>query len=135
MKKRNRKILLVITMTMLLIFALSGCGSPPKGVSFDGKTITATLETNATTGYLWQWEIADNSIVKHQADSYESYDKDDDVLGVGGVQTFLFEGVSKGKTYITLTNKQNWKNGETAETIVMKVKVNKDGTIDYVKQK
>jgi predicted secreted protein len=82
-------------------------GGNPLSFSVDGKTLTAKLKGNATTGYAWTCQINDESIISKTTDQYATNENNGQV-GVGGIHTFVFEGAKKGSTKITFTYKRPW---------------------------
>ncbi len=82
-------------------------GGNPLSFSVDGKTLTAKLIGNATTGYSWTCKVDDESIVSKTSDQYATNENNGQV-GVGGIHTFVFEGAKKGSTKITFTYKRPW---------------------------
>ena len=66
------------------------------------RTIEFTVETNGGVPYEWEYEIEDQSIVKY-VETKEIENKNDGSL-VGGLikYNFVFKGIKKGTTKITL---------------------------------
>jgi len=67
-----------------------------------GDKIAVRLESNPSTGYLW--EIIENNpeILVFVDKSFESKKRDEKMVGVGGFDTFLFEAKSKGVVSVKL---------------------------------
>jgi len=95
-------------------------GGNPLSFSVDGKTLTAKLIGNATTGYSWTCKVDDESIVSKTTDQYVANENNGQV-GVGGIHTFVFEGAKKGSTKITFTYKRPWES-DGAGVRMLKVK-------------
>ena len=95
-------------------------GKNPLTFSVDGKTLTAKLIGNATTGYAWTCKIDDEGIVSKTSDQYATNENNGQV-GVGGIHTFVFEGAKKGSTKITFTYKRPWET-DGAGVRMLKVK-------------
>jgi len=95
-------------------------GGNPLSFSVDGKTLTAKLIGNATTGYSWTCKVDDESIVSKTSDQYVANENNGQV-GVGGIHTFVFEGAKKGSTKITFTYKRPWES-DGAGVRMLKVK-------------
>ncbi len=95
-------------------------GGNPLSFSVDGKTLTAKLIGNATTGYSWTCKVDDESIVSKTSDQYATNENNGQV-GVGGIHTFVFEGAKKGSTKITFTYKRPWES-DGAGVRMLKVK-------------
>ena len=95
-------------------------GGNPLSFSVDGKTLTAKLKGNATTGYSWTCKIDDEGIISKTTDQYAA-DENNGQVGVGGIHTFVFEGAKKGSTKITFTYKRPWET-DGAGVRMLKVK-------------
>lgn len=72
-------------------------------VLFGNNLCKVTMVYNEDRGYVWECDIADESVVKLKSENKGR-----------AAQTFVFEGISEGQTEITMTNKK----GETAECIL-----------------
>lgn len=93
----------------------------------DGK-LYVTLDANATTGYEWMYSVKKDGIVSLENSEYVPNEHAPQMVGVGGVQKFVFKGSKKGKTEITLEYKRA--SSEDAETTLeISVEVDKDGNI------
>lgn len=64
---------------------------------------TVMMTYNEDRGYVWECDIADDSIAAVKSERTS-----------GSVQSFVIEGISEGRTAVTMTNKK----GETAECII-----------------
>jgi inhibitor of cysteine peptidase len=88
-----------------------------------GGRATIQLEANPTTGY--QWEPAsepDSSVLRVVSDEYVAADSD--VVGSGGTQVMVIEGVAAGSTTLELRYVRPWEDGgEPAETAAYDVTV------------
>lgn len=72
-----------------------------------GKEVVITLEANATTGY--QWQLAkplDESLLKLVSSEYLP-DKTE-LVGVGGKQVWVFQGIKEGKTVVYFKYIRPW---------------------------
>ena len=99
-------------------------GKNPLTFSVDGKTLTAKLIGNVTTGYSWTCKTDDESIVSKTSDQYVANDSNNgQMVGVGGVHTFIFDAQKKGSTKITFTYKRPWES-DGAGVRMLKVKYN-----------
>lgn len=72
-------------------------------VLFGNNLCTVMMTYNEDRGYVWEYDIADESVITLKSEKVS-----------GSVQTFTFEGISEGRTEVTLTNKK----GETSECIL-----------------
>lgn len=94
----------------------SGCKrqvpSDPSGGGFIhslrvGKTMTVSLPSNPSTGYRWHW--SNREAVRHVDTAFWSYDTDrPGVPGAGGVERWIFRGLSKGRDTIRLEYRRPW---------------------------
>lgn len=64
---------------------------------------TVMMTYNEDRGYVWECDIADDSIAAVKKERIS-----------GSVQSFVIEGISEGRTAVTMTNKR----GDTAECII-----------------
>ena len=71
-----------------------------------GKNYVIKFDANSTTGYFWNYELSDESIVEVVKDSYEENAVDEDIVGVGGTQTYEIKGLKKGEVTILFTYQQ-----------------------------
>ena len=83
-----------------------------------GDRATLELEANPTTGY--QWELAtepDSSVVSVVSDTYTAATSDTGMVGAGGTQVIVIEGVAAGTTTLELRYVRPWEtDGAAAET-------------------
>lgn len=100
---------------------------------FEGKDLTVDYEENATTGYSWEFAIADENIIKFV--SNEQAAGDTNLAGAPGTHSFKFQAAGEGTTEITMTYRQPWDGGDTAETKVITVTVGKNQEITACSEK
>jgi len=114
----NRLIILV-TASVLLVGSVIGCVSgqqkeytdPRQDIEIGvGEQFIITLDSNPTTGYEWQADF-DESLLGLVQDEFKPAKTEPGMAGVGGKQSFTFQGVKKGKTEVTLTYKRSWEEG------------------------
>ncbi len=72
-------------------------------VLFGNNLCTLTMVYNEDRGFVWECDIADDSVAVVKSESAR-----------GSVQTFAIEGISEGRTEITMTNKD----GDTSSCII-----------------
>jgi len=134
MKRRNgmtgtgrRAVWLIVTAAI----CLAGCGKTrlEEGITYTKNRMVIILESNPTTGYTWNAEIADPTVLKFVSDIYEQTEGTEGLTGSGGYDVFTFEAVSEGTTVVTLTYARQWEGGETAEVREVTVNVASDKTI------
>ncbi len=88
-----------------------------------GKEIKLTLGANPTTGYQWQVDELDETILLQDGEA--EYKSDSSLIGSGGTTTFHFRPVARGETWLTLTYLRPWEDGvEPAKTFSVHITVN-----------
>jgi predicted secreted protein len=93
----------------------------------DGK-LYIELDANATTGYEWIYHFKKDGIISLEDSEYITDKHEPGMVGVGGVQKFIFKGDKKGKTEINLEYKRA-SSEDAAKTVEVNVEVDKDGNI------
>ena len=91
-----------------------------------GEEITIKLDENPTTGYGWSYFISgDCNSIKNISDKYEPdlESMKEQLVGFGGVRTFVFSAVSKGSVEITFSYMRPWEK-EAIEQKVYKITIN-----------
>ena len=106
----------IISVMLLTLPMLSGCIS--KEVKLDvsdngnqiklnkGQMLVITLEANPTTGYTWEIEQLNASIMR-QVGKIE-FQPESVAIGAGGVQTLRLEPVNAGETPLKLVYHRPW---------------------------
>lgn len=117
----NKRTTLGAGVTLIAMLMLMGCGAKEQ------KNFKVELEENATTGYRWFYEIADETVVQCVED--ETVEGDKDKAGAPGTRVFEFSGMKEGETTITFTYKRDWEGGETADTKEITVEVDEEGNM------
>ena len=129
--KIQSSILLTASFILLLlttVYIFSGCNIAGKiytesnnGDNLNLKindVITIRLESNATTGYKWNLSEENNSgIISLIYSDYIEKENKDDLVGVGGFETFTFKVVSGGSTTLILTYNRSWEKDVQPEKI------------------
>ncbi len=100
-------------------------------VSTNKNEFTIQLPANATTGYSWVEGDVDTECVKLLSE-YKEFENSDGAVGVGGTETFKGTLVQARSTSFTLTYKQDWDGGETAQTLTVTITAADDGTIEDI---
>ena len=85
-----------------------------------GESFSVVLPGNATTGYSWQVEGIDASILSAAEPVYVS---DSELVGAGGVYTFTFTAAAAGETELRLVYLRPWEQVEPLQTFTMTVTV------------
>lgn len=87
--------------------------------------IEIKLESNPTTGYSWVLsKTVDDTIVSVTGPKFIESDKDEELVGVGGYETFTLKAISSGKTDIILNYEKSWEEGaEPIDTFKITISV------------
>jgi len=86
--------------------ALKDGGTVSLGV---GQALHISLGANATTGYAWVCNVADETVVTLLGEGYVMDDCDDpEMTGIGGTQHFFLSALAAGESQIELREKQFW---------------------------
>lgn len=81
-----------------------------------GDTIDVTLAGNPTTGFTWETEAVDASVLKQLGEpEYVPDPHPVGVVGSGGKFTFRFEAVASGQTLLRLVYHRPWETGVAPE--------------------
>jgi inhibitor of cysteine peptidase len=143
----DRKVIVSATRGIALLFALllvAGCQpgepvetpEPVEGTVIDeshnggqvelpqGETLVVRLESNPSTGYLWEIDELDEGIVQQVGDTvFESSVQDDPPPGTGGWTIFQFRGVGNGESELRLIYHQPWTEEEPLSTFSVRIVV------------
>lgn len=103
-----------------LLVLTSGCGpsriklsSADAGSQVEaavGQQIVIRLEGNPTTGYTWEPQDLDTSLVE-QVGETEFKSSSPGLVGAGGTQTLTFQALAAGTTELTLVYHRPWEEG------------------------
>jgi inhibitor of cysteine peptidase len=85
-----------------------------------GQSFSIVLAGNPTTGYGWQVEGIDGTVLTASEPVYVS---DSDLIGSGGTYTFTFTAAAAGDTEVRLVYLRSWEQAEPLETFTMIVTV------------
>lgn len=78
-----------------------------------GEEFSRTLESNPTTGYVWKPSFNEQLL---ELKSNEFFPKDNgNLVGSGGIETFIFEALKPGNTEIVFSYVRPWE-GESSDT-------------------
>ena len=78
-----------------------------------GDKIRAKLCSNPTTGFKWEYEISNESVLKEEDHDFK--EPEGDVVGDPGIEVWTFEAVNKGMTEVRMVYNQPWEGGEKEE--------------------
>jgi inhibitor of cysteine peptidase len=135
LKTESRAFLILAALLIFVLTAFTAC-APNSGIlSFtekdNGSSITLdkdqrieiNLESNMTTGYSWKLsESTDTSIAAMVSSEYIESKKDEEMVGTGGIETFIFEAENTGQAEIILEYVKPWEENVEPEK-VFKIKI------------
>jgi inhibitor of cysteine peptidase len=90
-----------------------------------GQVLVVALESNPTTGYRWEVSEVDEKVLSQlgEAEFREAPTEGEQMVGVGGTETFRFES-APGTTTLTLVYHRSWETDvEPLETFTVEVTV------------
>lgn len=88
------------------------------------------LEENPTTGYSWQYTVADDNIAVVEDDEYVENQTPEGWTGAGGEHTYRVSGISAGETTITFKYARPWEIDKAPEKeITFNLKVNENNEV------
>jgi len=124
----NMKWLIVITALFITscafgVIRLNDADNGRKLELREGQEIVVSLESNPTTGYIWEISnIGDGIIAQVGKTTYESKS---DLLGAGGIQVFRFKAKGAGQVDLNFVYHRPWeKNVKPVRTFSLKITVN-----------
>jgi predicted secreted protein len=108
-----RRVPLLLVLAMLVVLSLGACATriqePVTVVERDsgcmvelriGGKLVVVLGANPSTGYLWEIESKDMTVVRQDGES--EFKADSDVPGAAGTLTMRFEAVAVGKEWLRI---------------------------------
>ena len=117
MKNRIVWIELIVLGTMLLALGLAGCGDK------EPQTATLKLSANPTTGY--EWSFTQTPDLFDVSSEYVPDETDEEMVGVGGIETFTLTPTKAGSTEINFYYKQPWDEDSLDTRLTYQVTVDK----------
>jgi len=69
--------------------------------------IVITLDSNPTTGYMWVVDF-DDEYLSFTKQEFIPGAVGEDIVGVGGLEKFIFNPIKVGKTELTFNYKRDW---------------------------
>ena len=90
--------------------------------------VTVSLDENPSTGYAWQYAVADESVVQNCGDTYSS-DAPAGIAGAGGIRALSFLGLQAGTTTVTFTYLRAWETDPPIRTVVVEITVAENRTV------
>ena len=129
---KGRLLALGLALILSVLF-FSGCG-PAKEIKLDasangrqvelrkGQTLVITLESNPTTGFMWEVVELDESILRQMGEA--EFQPESEALGAGGTETFRFQAMSPGQAALKLVYHRPWEEDmDPLETFSLQVVV------------
>ncbi|GAK61400.1 secreted protein-like protein [Candidatus Vecturithrix granuli] len=74
-----------------------------------GDVFVIVLEGNPTTGYTWELDTLDATIVQQIGEA--EFTPESDAIGSGGKFTFRFQAISAGQSFLKLLYHRPWEQG------------------------
>lgn len=138
--KKTGLAFIICLLSLIMAIAYSDTASAEDGEGFKigrkGKNLKITLISNASTGYGWQYEISDTSVLSLKDEEYIQKDTGDIPLyGTPGIQNYVFKAEKAGTVKVTLRYLRPWDEDSLLRTNIYTVKINKKGRITKVKLK
>ncbi len=106
-------------------FSFVGCVSSDKAGSDEMAVIE--LKGNPTTGYLWSYTIADESVISVSEES--EYLGKGNVVGAPSMFYYMIHPLAPGETTVTFVYKRPWENTEADTVKTYRVTVSRDGKV------
>lgn len=139
MKKHLLTIRLLMVLILIILFFISSvflfisCKSL-REITFADKNSTLRLEkgvllrlkleSNPTTGYQWVLsEYTDTGIIFQKDYIFSEKDENEELVGVGGIEIFVFEAINSGKTELILSYIRPWEKEEPKEEFIFKINI------------
>lgn len=126
----------VTALLFLILFLLTGCGADSADGNGDeeirlydsnngdtvnlriGQIVVITLESNPTTGYTWEVEELDESILAQVGDidfiPESESESEPQLVGQGGTQVIHFQALAAGEFTLKLVYHQPWEGGDAS---------------------
>jgi inhibitor of cysteine peptidase len=104
-----------------LALLMSGCAPSGGEVAVDlshngskvelkaGDILVVSLESNPTTGYIWQISESDPALFSQQGEV--EFEPESNLVGAGGIETFRFKALAAGEGALTLGYRRPWEEG------------------------
>jgi len=87
----------------------------------EGGTLILDLEANPTTGYSWEIDAIDETVLR--PDGEPVFLNDSDLLGSPGTMTFTFEAAGEGETVLRLIYHRPWEDTAPLQTVTLSIAV------------
>ncbi len=120
----NRTVTILLT-TAVLAATMCGCAAKAEDKP---SSWTIDFDGNATTGYSWESEIADEAVLTQTSAEYVDGNSDG-AVGAGGVFRFTFDAAGPGTTTVTFSYARSWETVAPLITAVYEVTADEKLTI------
>jgi len=129
----TRLSILLVTLVVLGTLLVAGCApggtkeynSPSQPIEAKvGESFMITLESNPTTGYKWEASF-DQNLLKLVKSEYKRDESKAGLVGAGGKEYFIFQGVKSGDAQIKMTYKRSWEQSASDKVLTFTVKIKK----------
>ena len=130
---RKQRIFMFVAMLAVLVLFSAGCSPKTTTLTGDdnskaitvsaGETFLIKLEGNPTTGYTWEAQDLDTTILE-QVSETEFESSNPSLIGAGGTLTLTFKALKPGVTTLTLVYHRSWETDiPPVETFTLQVTV------------
>jgi inhibitor of cysteine peptidase len=123
----NMKWLIVITALFITscapsVIRLNDTDNGRKLELREGQEIVVSLESNPTTGYIWEISNIGDGIIAQVGET--TYESKSDLVGAGGIQVFRLKANESGVTDLNFVYHRPWeKNVKPVRTFSLKITV------------
>ncbi|MDP2891800.1 MAG: protease inhibitor I42 family protein [Bacillota bacterium] len=125
----KRTLVLVAAIALVAALTLSGCAS--EGARISQGEATIVLKSNPTTGFDWYYTVDNEGIVLLVKDEYKT--DNPNLIGSGGMHTWIFQGVQEGTVKLTFKYYRSWEGESSAiDTREYTIVVGENGKIESV---
>lgn len=130
MKNFFAKITAFIMSILILLFpSLGSANNLSKDYVTKGSTLYVNLDSNPTTGYSWEAEISDESVIRYS--EYE-YTPNNSLDGSAGRDSFKFTAVSEGKATLSFSYARHWNHEKPSNTATYEIEVDENCNVSVV---
>ena len=119
----------IFYLAFVLLFLNIGCRTS----KFESKEKKLEFTGNPTTGYIWFFEIEDESII--QVEETINYLGEKKIVGAPSLFMYKIKSLKPGITTLCFQYKRPWENNNPEKDIFYDVKVNSTGKISITKRK
>ena len=118
--------ILLLVLTLFMTFAFAACNKNVNHYTLpdvtEGDTFEITVDSYASGGYSWSYEIKPNSGIEYVKEEFITDYPSPDHCG-GGQNKFIFKATKAGKYDIKFTCQRSWESEPPIYTNIYKIKV------------